>query len=193
MVLLYHTFEPSGKKLPLTLSYTMYKTPFFLTEPVGNNAFSYDQRVSKQLYIPALVTGTCRDLKLGNRVVFEEEDEHGVLRSCYGLENFVRMEWKGIPLVVFDNHNHALYFWYEAQRQGILGAQNTLVHIDEHSDLWENAYDILETDLISVHHFTNYRCNVGNYIQPALRQGIIEKVLCIEDFIGMGKYGSYTR
>ena len=101
------------------------------------------------------------------------------------------MEWNGIPMRVFDNHNHALYFWYEAREQGIVGAKNTLVHIDEHSDLWENANDIpKESTLQDVFDFTNSQCNVGNYIQPALRDGIIETVLRIEDTIGMEKYAS---
>lgn len=101
-------------------------------------------------------------------------------------------------MIVFDNHNHALYFWYEAREQGLIGAKNTLVHIDEHSDLWENEYDLkVETCrgtslLEKVFHFTNHQCHVGNYIQPALRSGIVEKVLCIEDTIGMEKYASYT-
>lgn len=102
------------------------------------------------------------------------------------------MEWSGIPVVVFDNHNHALYFWYEAQKQGIIDVKNTLVHIDEHSDLWGNENDLDKTDLGSVFQFTNYQCNVGNYIQPAIRSGIIERVLRIEDTVGMEKYASYS-
>lgn len=50
-----------------------------------------------------------------------------------------------------------------------------------------------QTNLEKVFHFTNYQCNVGNYIQPALREGIIGKILRIEDTIGMVKYASYER
>lgn len=123
-------------------------------------------------------------------------------------------------MIVFDNHNHALYFWYEAREQGIIGRKNTLVHIDEHSDLWENGNSLTPSpspseergvnnvplllqkekglgdeaniDLEQIFHFTNYECNVGNYIQPAIREGIIGKVLCIEDTVGMERYSSYT-
>lgn len=80
------------------------------------------------------------------------------------------MNWKGIPVVIFDNHNHALYFWYEAYFRGILASKNTLVHIDEHSDLWSNENDIRENPTLKqMFDFTNYSCNVGNYIQPAIR------------------------
>lgn len=194
----------------------MYKTPFYLTEPVGNNAFSYDtpmgtgKRINKTLYIPSIITGAFSDLRQGEGIVFEDVDEKGILQSCTGLQNFVRMTYtppwqggieggSGIPMIVFDNHNHALYFWYEARVQGIIDTKNTLVHIDEHSDLWGNKNDLeVETChgtslLEKVFHFTNYQCNVGNYIQPALREGIIEKVLRIEDTIGMEKYVSYQK
>lgn len=121
-------------------------------------------------------------------------DERGVLRSCTGLEHFIRMDWNSISMIVFDNHNHALYFWYEAQANGLIGAKNTLVHIDEHSDLWENENDISkEPNLEQVFEFTNHQCNVGNYIQPAIRSGIIETVIRIEDTIGMEKYASYKK
>ncbi len=45
-------------------------------------------------------------------------------------------------MIIFDNHNHALYFWYEARINGLISTKNTLVHIDEHSDLWENKNDL---------------------------------------------------
>ncbi len=76
-------------------------------------------------------------------------------------------------MTIFDNHNHALYFWYEARTRGFLQNGTTLVHIDMHSDLWENKFILspLDTqDLKKVWEFTNYRCNVGNYIQPTLRE-----------------------
>lgn len=120
----------------------MYQAPFYLTEPVGNNAFSYEKRANKSLYIPSIIDGTFSDIVLGKEMVFEDFDEKGILCSCTGLQNFVRMGWNGIPMVVFDNHNHALYFWYEARANGLIGTKNTLVHIDEHSDLWGNENNI---------------------------------------------------
>lgn len=171
----------------------MYKTPFYLTDPVGNNAFSWEKRTNKSLYIPSIINGDFSDVRVGDEMVFEDRDEKGVLQSCKGLQNFVRMEWNGIPMIVFDNHNHALYFWYEAQSSGIIGQKNILAHIDEHSDLWDNENNIpKDWSLDRIFEFTNTECNVGNYIQPAIREGIIKNVLRIEDTIGMGKYASYV-
>jgi hypothetical protein len=172
----------------------MYRSPFYITGLVGNNTFSYDKRVSKSLYVPSLIDGNFSDVRQGVEVVFEDTDEKNILRSCAGLEHFVRTNWEGIPMIVFDNHNHALYFWYEAQAQGIIGTRNTLVHIDEHSDLWKNEKSLPKNPTLKqVFHFTNYECNVGNYIEPALEKGIVGKMLRIEDTIGMEKYGSYEK
>lgn len=52
-----------------------------------------------------------------------------------------------------------------------------------HSDLWENSNSIDFTkreDLEYIWEFTNFRCNVGNYIQPALQDGLIAEVVRIE-------------
>ena len=52
-----------------------------------------------------------------------------------------------------------------------------------HSDLWENS-NILPPDdtkdLKKVWEFTNFSCNVGNYIQPAMREGLVGKMIRIE-------------
>ena len=54
----------------------------------------------------------------------------------------MRIHWNDIPIILVDNHNHVLYFWYEALAHGIISRGSTLVHIDEHSDLWENENDL---------------------------------------------------
>ena len=120
----------------------MYKNSFRLSDRLGNNAFSYEKRTDPSLYIPSIIDGSFSDINQGAEIAFEDFDEKNILRSCIGLENFVRLKWKGIPMIVFDNHNHALYFWYEARENGNIGTKNTLVHIDEHSDLWENKNDL---------------------------------------------------
>lgn len=85
--------------------------------------------------------------------------------------------------MVFDNHNHALYFWYLARKKQVIQNGATLVHIDMHSDLWENQH-VLSTEgarnLDEVWEFTNYSCNVGNYIKPAVQEGLIGEMIRIE-------------
>ena len=88
-----------------------------LTEKLGNNIFAWEERTvrhrqSPTLYIPNIIRGSIEDVKIGSKVVFEEM-ENGKLRSCPGLENFVQLS---DSMVVFDNHNHALYFWIDAIR-----------------------------------------------------------------------------
>lgn len=60
----------------------MYSNPFHITDPVGNNAFSYEKRTNKALYVPSIIEGGFSDVSLGSWVVFEDVDENGVLQSC---------------------------------------------------------------------------------------------------------------
>lgn len=119
---------------------------------------------------------------MGGELVFVAEDD-GKLIEAKGLKHFVRTTWNNIPVTIFDNHNHALYFWYEARQLGIIQDGATLVHIDEHSDLWENTYTFSKPDslnLAKAFEFTNEFCNVGNYIKPAMQEGIIGEMIRIE-------------
>jgi hypothetical protein len=79
---------------------------------------------------------------------------------------------KNKEIFIFDNHNHALYFWLDAMRRGAISHGCELIHIDEHSDLWTNEHTLdlekARADEKYAWEFTNYSCNVGNYIQPAL-------------------------
>ncbi len=85
--------------------------------------------------------------------------------------------------MIFDNHNHSLFFWYQARESGYLKDGATLVHIDMHSDLWENE-NILSAEnshhLESVWKFANYSCNVGNYIKPTIVEGLVGEMVRIE-------------
>ncbi|MFB0964350.1 MAG: UPF0489 family protein [Patescibacteria group bacterium] len=66
----------------------------------------------------------------------------GGLSEMPGLENFVTADWNGIPVHVFDNHNFALAFWLEAYANGELPKGFRLAHVDMHSDLWKNGFDL---------------------------------------------------
>jgi UPF0489 domain len=158
---------------------------------------------------------------VGEDIVFEEMED-GILRSCAGLQNFVRLRHcdegsnpvskKGNPTIVpgslrasrwqipvettvFDNHNHALYFWCDAVRRGIIEPGFELIHIDEHSDLWGNEHHLdLERAIQDEQYawdFTNLSCNVGNYIQPALRAGLVNKMIRIENEYQIDQYMDY--
>jgi hypothetical protein len=120
------------------------------------------------------------------------------LRYWLPLETFdtfgyKSMEWKDI--VIFDNHNHALYFWIDALSKWIIQKWCELIHIDEHSDLWDNDnpldLDIAIKDEQYAWDFTNLSCNVGNYIQPAIRSGLIWKMIRIENEHQIDEYINY--
>ena len=177
---------------------------------------------SPTLTIPPLIDGTLDDVTIWDDVVFEEVEDW-VLRSCTGLRNFVRLRHcdegsnpvnqKGIPnivsgslrtsrwhipveIVIFDNHNHALYFWCDAVRRWIIESGFELIHIDEHSDLWNNTHTLDLTKSIQDEQyawdFTNLSCNVGNYIVPALESGLVGSMIRIENEYQIDQYMDYS-
>ena len=161
-------------------SFVVYQTPFYITEPVSNNAFSFDKREKPKLYVPSLIQGDLSDIQIGDEIVFEDYDDEEELKSCVGLKHFVRLNDK---TVVVDNHNHVFYFWFEARERGLIDDGATLIHIDQHKDMRipEGAIDQsrLHQDLETVFEYTNTVLNVGNYIIPAQRMGLIDEVIMI--------------
>ncbi len=153
---------------------TDYSSPFWLEGPVGNNALSYDRRgPAPRLWVPSLISGTMDDVRPGDQVVFEDFDDDGALRSCRGLAHLVRTTVAGIPTVVVDNHNHAFYFWYEALHQGRLSSGATLVHIDQHRDTRVPDRWYEGSSLEAAFDYTTRHLNVGNFIVPAQRAGMV--------------------
>ena len=97
-----------------------YSKGFYLKGARGNNTFAFERRgAAPSLYVPPIKEGAMDSAELGPHIVFADEDEHGVLRECTGLGALLRTSWKGIPLVLVDNHNHVFYFWMEAYLQGL--------------------------------------------------------------------------
>jgi hypothetical protein len=151
-----------------------YSEPFRIEGPLGNNALSYDRRGrAPSLWVPSLLNGTIADVTPGDRVVFEDVDEHGVLHSCIGLSHLVRTEWAGVPTVVVDNHNHAFYFWFDAMERGLLQRHATLIHVDQHRDTRVPDRGYEGRTLQDVFDYTNFHLNVGNYVVPAQQAGLV--------------------
>ena len=174
-----------------------YTKPVILTEKAWNNAFAWEKRTEKYnhsptLSIPMCITGDISHVQVGNEIAFEEVED-GILKSCTGLRNFVQLSENTI---IFDNHNHALYFWIDALRKWIITPGFELIHIDEHSDLWENDCELdLEKAKQNPDYawdFTNLSCNVGNYILPAIDAGLINNVLRIENEYQIDTYIDYS-
>lgn len=159
-----------------------YRDDFYLEEAVSNNAFSFSQRHNPRLYVPSLIEGEFTDLWIGDKTVFEDLDEDGVLKSCTGLKNFIKTNWQSIPVYIVDNHNHVFYFWHHAAILGECASGLTLIHIDQHKDsrLPKKLLDpSASKNLAALFEYTNKVLNVGNFIPAALHTGIISKVINI--------------
>jgi len=167
---------------------------------MGNNAFAWEKRkelynMSPSLIIPNLIEWSTNDIKIWNEIVFEEFSD-GQIISCKGLKYFVNIKRPNVPeIVVFDNHNHALYFWIEAIRKKIIEPGFELIHIDEHSDLWDNIHILDKEKALKEEQyaweFTNLACNVGNYILPAIECWLVKNIIRIENEFQMDAYMDY--
>lgn len=175
---------PGVEGLLFCYNINVYKTPLVITEPISSNAFSYKKRTDPRITIPTVIEGTLEDVRIGDEVSFEDYDEHGGLKSCKGLKNLVKFNHPITekPLVVVDNHNHVFWFWYEAWHQGRIERGITLLHIDAHRDTRipeRNPTGEEVQDLERLYHYTNSVLNVGNYIPPAMEEGLIGKLISI--------------
>ncbi|RMH61236.1 MAG: hypothetical protein D6677_12360 [Calditrichaeota bacterium] len=160
---------------------------FYLDKPLGNNAFSWEKRKVRRLYVPPLYVGGWDDLKPGREVVFSEWEE-GREKAFAGLETFIRTDYRGVPVYVFDNHNHAFYFWYVARQQGLIPFGIDLVHVDQHSDMrMPSVFLAPEADRQAVFDYTNFTLNVGNFIQPALKLGWFGQVHVVDSSYRLGE------
>lgn len=173
----------------------MYKIPFFLDKPVWNNAFSFNNRVNKKLYIPSLIKiNNLDDIKLQkdkDKIAFEDFDFDDKLSTNYGLKNFYEIVWRWKNIYLFDNHNHAYFFWYLSRDKWIISDNNTLLHIDEHADTRDNDKHLLKPysyDLEDVFRFTNEVLNVGDYIIPAKEEWIIWDIIQIRNTDNLNYY-----
>lgn len=180
-----------------------YQKPFYLTDPLGNNAFDYQQRAQShpepQLRIaplielkhlnkssPPISQEISKNLVISREIAFTADDD-GKIKNCAGLENFLLINDVYQPkqkLFIFDNHNHAFYFWHLARLQTpSLKLPATLIHIDQHKDSRIPGDFITpkeSLDLNEVFRYTNEILNVGNFIPPAFKTGLIDEMILID-------------
>ncbi len=159
----------------------MYKKPFYITTPVWNNKLSFEKIPNKKLFVPSLISFAW-EIKITDEITFCDVDFDWNLQICSGLENFYKFNYKNIPLYLFDNHNHAFYFWYEEFFKNNLTNSSLLIHIDEHSDLRipENIPEKIN-NLEEAFNYTNFELNVWNYIIPAQKLWLIWDMIQIRN------------
>lgn len=157
---------------------------FYIEKPMGNNVFSYDKRDNKSIYVPKLISGTLDDIKLGNKVVFNEVDENEEIKAI-GLENMVEYVLGNKKIYVFDNHNHAFYFWLKSMMNDEFTRGCKLVHVDQHKDTREpENYNVDINNIEDVFRYTNEVLNVGSFIKPALQHKIFSELIIIDSLYG---------
>ncbi|GHW02455.1 hypothetical protein AGMMS50249_2410 [candidate division SR1 bacterium] len=133
------------------------------------------------LRVAPLKKGKKADIKLQSdsaKPAFKVENEGGGWDFFYGLENFIQLKnERGKPIYVFDNHNHALRFWWNFLNNGQgQASRKGLIHIDQHTDRRENQ-NIFDKKWMNrdgnnyereVFDFVQRKTEVGNFITPAL-------------------------
>lgn len=148
-----------------------------LKNEFGNNVFAYQERKpDPKLWVPKLISAWLDQLSLGDQPVFAECTSQGEVQLFSGLQNFLFFEKQWIPIYLFDNHNHALAFWYREYFKKTIQKRSSLIHLDQHSDMNENPFSIKEENWDSICDFTHNCCNVGNFILPALNSGLVCEV-----------------
>lgn len=158
---------------------------FYIEKPAGNNAFSYAGRKNKKIYVAPLIDGTPDDLAVGRETAFSEI-HNGVEVNFPGLKNFIHWQRPGRHIFLFDNHNHAFFFWCLALKSGWIKRGAALIHIDQHKDMREPPENFTipgdeKIDLAEAFAYTNEVLNVGNFIKPALVSGIFSEVKIIDN------------
>lgn len=173
----------------------MYKKWFFIEKPVWNNEFSYEKRKNKKIFVPSLIEAKdFSEIKLQDdkeKIAFEDFDFDDKLSTNYWLKNFYKFKIKWKEIILFDNHNHAFYFWYEARKKWIIWNKNILIHIDEHADTRDNNKFINREEtqyLQKVFDFTNFVLNVWDYIIPAQKEGIIWEIFQVRNTQNLEDY-----
>ncbi|MCC0628339.1 UPF0489 family protein [Clostridioides sp. ES-S-0108-01] len=157
---------------------------FHIKKPVGNNVFSYETREDKSIYVPKLISGTLNDVKLGDEVVFNEIEEGKEIKAK-GLENMVEYVLGNKKIYVFDNHNHAFYFWIRSLMKNEFTKGCKLVHVDQHKDTREpDNYNVDINNMRDVFRYTNEVLNVGSFIKPALRYNVFSELIIIDSSYG---------
>ena len=183
----------------------MYSKPFYITDNIWNNSLNFEKREEPRLYVPKLIKiNDFSEIKLlkenPEKITFQDFWFDGKLSTNFWLENFYEIErphpnpllrGEGIKqkIYLFDNHNHALYFWYVAKKEWKIKTWATLYHIDEHADYREPKTILEKTDLQSIFNYTNFSdINVGNYIIPAEKEGLIWKTVQIRNSKNLEDY-----
>jgi len=170
-----------------------YQKEQFLNEPMGNNAFDYEARAAEHpepyLRIAPLkyypdTEQALDNLASGVTPAFSILED-GKIKSFPGLRVFLTFPSPAnqAPIFVFDNHNHAFFFWHWYQAQNKLEGNFTLIHVDQHKDTRMPATFLTAEESAKeseLQNYTNEILNVGNFIQPAIKTGLLSEIKIVD-------------
>lgn len=171
-----------------------YSQARFLRDPFGNNAFNYEKRseTNPEPSIRIAPLKVCNswaeantEIKFSTSPSFEVYEDNQLISKA-GLENFLQFPNPlnpNCPVYLFDNHNHAFYFWHLSKINQQLPEKLTLLHFDQHKDTRipasflspEKAQDLIELD-----NYTQEILNVGNFIPPAVKTNLLQTIEIID-------------
>lgn len=95
---------------------------------------------------------------------------------------------KVAPVYVFDEHNEAYYYWHKAKYEGYINEPLDLFHIDAHSDMMQieniqtSIYFPNDSQVGYLEYYENLaknEFNIGNFIMPAILNGLVKNVYFI--------------
>src|SRR3989338_9088753 len=118
---------------------------FTIEKPVGNNALSFPARKNKKIFVAPLIEGTLDDLVVGKEIAFSEIQD-GKELNYSGLKNFIYWQRPAQHIFIFDNHNHAFFFWCVALKNSWMKRRTTLINIDQHKDMRTPSENFAITD-----------------------------------------------
>lgn len=103
------------------------------------------------------------------------------------------MAKKIVPIYTIEEHNEAFLLWHHAIAKGFIPAKNnTLLHVDEHSDMGNprvnESFDELGGDIKKVRQLTFNELSIANFIKPAIYLGIINKVYWIRQDVTKARF-----
>ena len=140
-----------------------------LTENIWNNQFCFNQVENPKIWIADTVDWTVENLEIWENTVFREMKNWKVVEYKW-LKHFVYIKNKNQSIYIFDNHNHALKYWIGEYKKWNIQFWFNLIHIDQHTDMNSSEFELdLENPNLDVY-------NVWNFIQPAIKSGLINKV-----------------
>ena len=114
---------------------------------------------------------------------FAEKNDIWEIEYFHGLKNYLQIKRSKLPpIFIFDNHNHAITFRYNIIYSNDF-KNVELLHIDQHSDCRSNGNHLglnwNTNELEKVFLLWNEKCNVGNFIPPAIESWIISSQIQI--------------